>query len=136
MRLSKAQREQLRMMFGGLCAYCGGELPERWHADHVEGIQRMDWVKRWGLAGSDGLPLKPNNDRIDNLFPACPQCNLSKGSMSLEEWRGWLAGHVNSLNAYHSIYRLCRAFGLVEETGNRVVFYFERYPQDGRMSHD
>ena len=29
MTLSKAEREALRMMFGGRCAYCGYELPVR-----------------------------------------------------------------------------------------------------------
>lgn len=29
------------MKFGGRCAYCGCELPEKgWHADHVEAVLR------------------------------------------------------------------------------------------------
>ncbi len=33
MALTKKQREKLRMKFGGRCAYCGCELPEKgWHA--------------------------------------------------------------------------------------------------------
>ena len=37
MALTKKQRVELRMKFGGRCAYCGCELPEKgWHADHVE----------------------------------------------------------------------------------------------------
>lgn len=36
MALTKKQREKLRMKFGGRCAYCGCELPEKgWHAGHV-----------------------------------------------------------------------------------------------------
>lgn len=50
--------------------------------------------------------------------------------MSLEDWRRWLAGHVNSLNQYHPIYRLAKAYGLVTETGAEVTFYFERVAQD------
>ena len=33
--LTPAKREQLRMMFGGKCAYCGCEFTGKWHADHV-----------------------------------------------------------------------------------------------------
>ncbi len=36
-KISKIQRAELRMKFGGRCAYCGCKLPEKgWHADHVE----------------------------------------------------------------------------------------------------
>ncbi|MES1842645.1 hypothetical protein ABUT89_26860, partial [Escherichia coli] len=35
-KISKIQRAELRMKFGGRCAYCGCKLPEKgWHADHV-----------------------------------------------------------------------------------------------------
>lgn len=41
MALTKKQRAELRMKFGGRCAYCGCELPEKgWHADHVEAVLR------------------------------------------------------------------------------------------------
>lgn len=50
--------------------------------------------------------------------------------MSLEVWREWLAGHVNSLNAYHPIYRLAKAYGLITETGAEVVFHFEKVQSD------
>ena len=46
MKLTKAQREQVRLKFGGKCAYCGCDLPERWHADHIEPIGRTDWFAR------------------------------------------------------------------------------------------
>lgn len=39
--ITKKQRAELRMKFGGRCAYCGCELPEKgWHADHVEAVLR------------------------------------------------------------------------------------------------
>lgn len=52
--------------------------------------------------------------------------------MSLEQWRLWLDGHVASLNSYHSIYRLAKCYGLIQETGAPVVFHFERV----QASHD
>jgi 5-methylcytosine-specific restriction endonuclease McrA len=125
MRLTKAQREQVRMKFGGKCAYCGCDLPERWHADHMEAVDRkFKYVPGKG-AVLTGEMWKPENDTIENMVPACPPCNISKHSMTLEQWRGWLAGHVKSLNAYHPIYRLAKAYGLIKETGVPVAFYFE-----------
>lgn len=129
MKLTKAQREQVRQMFGSRCAYCGEPLPERWHADHVEPVVRKLLTKRttygtYRLVSGD--PIHPERDTIENFMPSCPSCNISKHSMTLEVWRGWLAGHVNSLNAYHPIYRLAKKYGLVRETGAVVTFYFER----------
>ncbi|MFW8236293.1 HNH endonuclease, partial [Klebsiella pneumoniae] len=40
MALTKKQRAELRMKFGGRCAYCGCELGDKWHADHVEAVRR------------------------------------------------------------------------------------------------
>ncbi|WP_186153436.1 HNH endonuclease [Burkholderia gladioli] len=128
-RLTKEQRGQLRLKYGGACAYCGTALTARWHADHIEPVVRAVETKRtaagqWKLVS--GPARHPERDVIENYNPACPPCNISKGVMSLEQWRTWLAGHVNSLNAYHTIYRLAKQYGLIEETGAPVVFYFER----------
>ncbi|RQQ01064.1 HNH endonuclease [Burkholderia stagnalis] len=128
-RLTKAQRERLRRMYDGHCAYCGTALSDRWHADHVDPVVRAVETKRaadgqWRLVS--GPPRHPERDVESNYMPSCPPCNISKGQMSLEQWRRWLAGHVASLNAYHPIYRLAKCYGLIEETGAPVVFYFER----------
>ncbi|WP_312517424.1 HNH endonuclease signature motif containing protein [Massilia sp.] len=126
MRLTKAQRASVHAKFGGRCAYCGCELCARWHADHLLPVERKLEL-RGGRLLSTGELHKPENDRLDNFMPACAPCNLSKHSMPLEGWRQWLAGHVNSLNQYHPIYRLARAYGLIAETGAPVTFYFERH---------
>jgi hypothetical protein len=132
MRLTKAQRAALREKFGGRCAYCGHELGERWHADHFEPVERkLTWKRDKGLVATGELH-RPQNDKFENLMPSCPPCNISKHSMSLEGWRGWLAGHLNSLNEYHPIYRLVKAYGLVIETGKPVTFYFERVGAEGQ----
>ena len=41
MALTKKQRAELRMKFGGRCAYCGCELGDKWHADHVQPVIRF-----------------------------------------------------------------------------------------------
>jgi hypothetical protein len=125
LRLTKKQRAALREKFGGKCAYCGCDLGERWHADHFEPVERQLTLKAGRLVATGRL-YRPENDRLDNFMPACAPCNLSKHSMTLEGWRGWLAGHVKSLNAYHPIYRLAKAYGLITETGAPVTFHFER----------
>ncbi|MFJ2982221.1 MULTISPECIES: HNH endonuclease [unclassified Pseudomonas] len=125
MRLKKAEREQVRLKYGGRCAYCGNDLGERWHADHFEPV-----VRNWGEAAKTVPALRPGNHNLANMMPACIPCNLSKHRMQLEDWRRWLAGHVNSLNQYHPIYRLAKAYGLIAETGAEVVFHFEKVQSD------
>lgn len=125
MKLTKAQRAELREKFGGRCAYCGCELPERWHADHFEPVRR-----NWGEYAKEKPAEAPQNHHIENMMPACPPCNISKGSMSLEGWRRWIAGHVNSLNSHHPIYRLAKVYGLIQETGAEVVFHFEKVAKE------
>ncbi len=120
MRLKKLEREQVRMKYGGRCAYCGIELGDRWHADHMQSVRRGT-SHRW-----EGNAERPQNHNLDNMMPACVPCNLSKSQMPLEAWRIYLLNHVNSLNLYHPIYRLAKAYGLVVETTAPVVFYFEK----------
>lgn len=52
------------------CAYCNKPLfPDKYHVDHIRPLSR---------GGSNDL---------DNLCLACPKCNLSKGRLTLQEWR-------------------------------------------------
>ncbi|MNJ68441.1 HNH endonuclease [compost metagenome] len=117
MRLKKSEREQVRQKYGGRCAYCGNDLGQRWHADHLAPVIRLP---------DQRIAEQLQNHNLANMMPACVPCNLSKGRQELEGWRAWLAGHVNSLNAYHPIYRLAKTYGLIAETGTAVVFHFEK----------
>src|SRR6266545_3672970 len=95
MTLNKIQREQVRMMFGGRCAYCGCLLAEKgWHADHVKAIDRELMFARdkndRTIMVATGKLYSPENDCYENLFPACAPCNIDKGATSLEDWRAYL----------------------------------------------
>lgn len=115
MKLNKKQRQEIYQKFNGRCAYCGCELPERWHADHLEPIVR----------NGDGSCLNPGNDTIENMMPSCPSCNRIKNSFTLEQFRENIQNFVNSLRNYNIQFKFAKKFGLIEETGNKVKFYFE-----------
>lgn len=103
---------------GGKCWYCGCNLPKKgWHADHFEPIRRNWW---------EDTCLNPKNDNEDNKVPACASCNIQKGSLSLEGFRDKIYKFVNSLNEFHNQYKFAKKFGLVQETGTEVEFWFER----------
>jgi CRISPR/Cas system Type II protein with McrA/HNH and RuvC-like nuclease domain len=61
-----------RAIFGkleGHCSYCVRPIDfKTFHIDHE-------------------IPVsKGGQDRFENLFPACPKCNLEKGDKTLSEW--------------------------------------------------
>lgn len=117
MKLNALQREELKQMFDGHCAYCGELLGEKWHADHLNAVVRD--LKT-------GKPSKPENDVIENLVPACTACNHNKRSMSLEAWRDLLAHYrdVQIIRDCPQVRHLMR-FGLIEFVQKPVVFHFE-----------
>lgn len=126
MKLTKPQRATLFAMFGGRCAYCGEPLGDRWHADHVQPVERkLSWVRGKGVVATGELH-RPENDNFANMMPACPPCNIDKHSMSLESWRIKLSRSLEVLANNQPTYRHARRFGLLQETPQPVVFHFER----------
>ena len=138
MKLTPKQRAVLRMKFGGQCAYCGCELPEKgWHADHVEaalrkwefGPRRQDGTRRTIATGEH---WRPENDVMENLFPACAPCNLFKATFSLEMFREQVAEQAERARQYSVNFRTAERFGQIKVTAAPIVFWFERYrQQDG-----
>jgi hypothetical protein len=132
MKLTKKQRENIRMMFGGKCAYCGCELGEKgWHADHVKNIERK---LEWHYDNSGKLSLrssnechKPENDVIENIFPSCAPCNIFKSSMDLEWFRTTIESQLEKAHKYSANYRVAKRFGLIEETPRKIIFHFESF---------
>lgn len=120
MKLTKAQREQVRLKFDGKCAYCGCDLPARWHADHIEPVVRNDWLKVPRAADW------PERDTIENMNPACPPCNIDKHSLSLESWRQMIERSNEVLMRDVSTFRRALRFKLLEIRPEPVTFYFER----------
>ena len=124
---TKSQRAELREKFGGRCAYCGQELGQKWHADHLEPVQRRSkWDREKERLVATGECYAPEHNNLENLMPACPACNIDKSVLSLEEWREKLQRATDVLTRNSTTYRHAVRFGLLWETGNPVVFYFER----------
>ena len=128
MKLTKQQRTDLKMKFGGHCAYCGCELGDKWHADHIEAVKR-DIIYVGGGKLISGEMTKPHLDTIENMNPACVPCNLNKSSMSIEGWRGVLGGYRKALIRDSHTFRHSLRFGLVACTDKPVMFFFETYQQ-------
>lgn len=118
MALTKKQRIEVWSKSGGLCWYCGCQLPEKgWHADHVEPVVR---------SLTDGSYQYPERNKITNIVPACAPCNRMKSSLNIENFRSVVANFVYSLNNYSTQYKFAKKYGLVKESGINVVFWFEQ----------
>jgi len=113
-------RKTIRAIFGGRCAYCGHVLGERWHVDHVAPIYR----------GWPDKPAHAGKDTEDNLFPACPRCNLRKTALSIKDFRLEIFAQIDRLRRDSAPYRLAEDFGLVQVTGRDVIFLFECYKSE------
>lgn len=113
--ISKKDRKATLDKTDGRCAYCGELLGKKWQVDHVYPVMRS--------ANGDYISQLHS---IENFLPACSPCNISKGRMALDDWRGWLKKHIDSLNAYNATYRTVKRFGLIEEKPIEIVFYFEK----------
>lgn len=131
--MGKVKREQIKQMFGGKCAYCGVELGDRWHVDHVKPVIRFSDIKKQQDGTYKFVSTKQmchqEHDNDNNLFPACIACNIHKSSCDVEQFRRLLKGHVQMLNQSnsYSIYRHAKRFGLVQETEAEIVFWFQQY---------
>lgn len=127
-RLNKADREAVRSMFGGRCAYCGAELSQRWHVDHVEpSLRKLEIVQTIrGAQWRAGVTTRPDRDVLTNYMPACPPCNIDKHAMSLENWRGKLQRTIQVLMNNSPTFRHAVSFGMLHVLEAPVVFYFER----------
>lgn len=142
MTLNKTQRLAVFNMFGGRCAYCGCELPERgWHGDHVEPVEREWWkahrpkmTARWDEDKQCVVQIesdrrvtmaRPERDCIENIFPSCRACNIDKGALPLEIWRKGMEQRVDVCRRNHSAFRHAERFGLVKQVETKVTFYFE-----------
>lgn len=128
MKLTKQQRAELKMKFGGHCAYCGCELGDKWHADHIEAVKREIEHIGGGVLRTTGEMTRPHLDTIENMNPACVPCNSNKSSMSLKSWRSLLTHYRDVQLLRDSTHaRHLHRFGLIEIKPEPVVFFFEKW---------
>ena len=63
---------------------------------------------------------------IENLLPACRQCNFYKSVFTLEDFRERLQTTMMANVRKNFGYRLAVKYGLVEEKIKPIIFYFEK----------
>lgn len=107
--ISKETRQLVYNKCNGHCAYCGCELEYKdMQVDHVIAV---------GRGGS--------ND-IDNLLPACRQCNYDKHKKTIEGFRKRISKELYKSLERVFVYRLAKKYNLVKEEPRVIKFYFEQ----------
>jgi len=98
----------------GHCGYCGEAIAiNDMQVDHIWPQNRAHQIP--GLAIHDHK----------NLMPACRVCNNWKSTYTVELFRLQIIDQVKQLRQRSANYRMAKRYGLIEETGLKVVFYFE-----------
>jgi len=115
--MNHKQRKIIKKKYLGHCAYCGISLTEKWHIDHLNPVVRE----------RSGKMHHSENHAIENMMPSCPQCNIHKHSLSLENWRKILEDLPDNLERNSSPFRHAMRFGLVNANNKKIVFYFETF---------
>jgi len=78
---SGREKMALKIIADGKCEICGKELPEGWHADHVEPYS------------------KGGATDVINGQALCPACNLKKGATGMFKLRPWQKEAMDVLNS-------------------------------------
>ena len=126
--LAKAHRERVYGKYGGRCAFCGDMLGSTWHLWHMLKADN-------GLRIVDGRGM--TKATMDYDLPACISCNRTRLNHSryggtlidIEAFRQCLYQELRFLandSMYATYYQKALRFGLIQETSNPIVFYFER----------
>lgn len=124
----KAHRNMVYAKYNGKCALCGDQLEQRWciwpMSKDTGGLQIID---------ADGA--KREAGQYD--LPSCPSCHgarmryfmYNKKLLTIDEFRDQLYDDLEFLGKHSmcaAYYQRALRYGLIQETGNPIVFYFER----------
>lgn len=86
---SKALRALLYYENDGKCAMCGCDLPDDWHADHIE-----PWSKT-------------HTTNVHDMQALCPTCNLKKGATMKRKHQHDMTESIRRANASGKIRFIC-----------------------------
>jgi hypothetical protein len=133
MYISKKDREIVRNMLDGKCAYTGTELLPDWQVDHVSAVRRNWWLNNSAMFEA--------NHNLENMLPAQRIINHYKHSMDLEQFRDFMKDFhirisklpknpkiVKSIKRKAYMLEIARLFNITPDKGFSGLFYFETNP--------
>jgi hypothetical protein len=104
----KEVRAEIIARTNGKCGYCGSDVGDKAQLDHIVA---------YGLGGTD---------TEDNLLASCQPCNYIKQTLSIKQFRVYLAGMTKTLHRDSVTYRNAIRFGRIAVIDKSVIFYAEQ----------
>lgn len=124
--INKETRKKVWYKYGCKCAYCGVDLDyNKLQVDHVEPRWNNDTDE-----SAERIGVIKGSHSEDNFNPSCARCNRWKGTYSLEGFRREISLQINRLERDSSQFRMAKDYGLIKETNEPVLFWFEKYEQE------
>ena len=105
--------------YDGHCAYCGCKLEYKdMQVDHAVAIQGGDEANKMIAEGT--------MNELDNLMPACRQCNFYKGTLDIEGYRQYIINTLQHtcVDSFQS--KMGLKYGIITYNGWDGKFYFEK----------
>lgn len=114
--ISKETRQLVYNKCNGHCAYCGCELEYKdMQVDHVLAVGR-------------------GGNELENLLPACRQCNYDKHEKTIEGFRKRISKDLYKSLERVFVYRLAKKYNLIKEEPRTVKFYFEQLEDENNQN--
>ena len=112
--ITTTTRQKVYDKYNGHCAYCGCELDfKSMQVDHIDSVYRAEYEGR------------EVDNSIDNLMPACRQCNFYKGAATVDEFRRKII-HLETTCLVSFPVRLAVKYGILKTNEWDMKFYFEK----------
>lgn len=116
--ISRRTRQLVYDKYGGHCAYCGCELnPKDMQVDHAKSVFLSSYE-------NDGEICQ--DDSIENLMPACRQCNFYKNETDIEGFRTRIHEWLEKTCRQSFQVRLAMKYNILEYHSWDGKFYFEK----------
>lgn len=131
--IPKRIRELVYQKYDGHCAYCGCSLEYKdmqvdhmtsiAHNAHEEAIANYKQTGKWKWGADDA---HNQDDSLDNLMPACRQCNFYKQEADLEGFRSKMRNWLEKTCRNSFQVQLAIKHGILEYKPWDGKFYFEK----------
>lgn len=118
--ISNKTKAKVWNKYNGRCSYCGIKLnPFDFHVDHKVPFSR------------GGV------DEIGNYYPSCSECNITKGTKSVVEWKAELMKECGILLS-KTYWKMMKSEGMIERRYPEIIacevpFYFYMDKFDDRF---
>lgn len=116
--IPKRTRQLVYAKYDGHCAYCGCKLePKDMQVDHIKSVFQSTRENGW---------YEAQDDSIENLMPACRQCNFYKNETDIEGFRTRIHEWLEKTCRQSFQVRLAMKHGILEYHPWDGKFWFEK----------